>query len=137
MDRLISPPFGSLHPVIPRTMPLVLDLNSSQTLVQLQDQVEGRIKKITLTDWRVEMDGDEYGPYFQVKFSQGIEVRTLSWGGSIIPNSIQVPWRGRSKEVPVIRELMGSRVFLLELFDSEGSPLNPIRCVLWFLIELE
>ena len=64
MDRLISPPFGSLHPVIPRTMPLVLDLNSSQTLVQLQDQVEGRIKKITLTDWRVEMDGDEYGPYF-------------------------------------------------------------------------
>jgi len=89
-----------------------------------------------LTDWRIELD-ELPGPYFQVKFSQGIEVRNLSFGGGIIPSSIQVPWRGRSKEVPVVRELMIPRVFMVELFDSEGVPIEPQRCVLWFLFELE
>ena len=138
--------FGSLHPRVMATVPLVLDLNKQFTLVELQDQ-EGRMRKITLTDWYVEL-GEPVPdvPYFQIKFSHGIEARSLTYGGStgnsmansMIPNAIQVPMRGRSaKEVPVVREFMIPRVFSIELFDSEGQPFTPARLVLWFMFDLE
>ena len=135
--------FGSLHPRVISTVPLVLDLNKQFTLVELQDQVEGRMRKITLTDWYVELGESEPDfPYFQIKFSHGIETRSLTYGGStgnsMIPNAIQVPMRGRrAKEVPVVREFMIPRVFSIELFDSEGQPFTPARLVLWFMFELD
>jgi len=119
-------------------MVMVLDLDRHKTLVELQDQVEGRIKKLTLTDWNVEInDEDLIMPYFQLRFSQGIEIRTLSFGTNIIQNAIQVPYRGRRKEIPLIRELMIPRLFNVELFGSDGKPIEPTRCVLWFMFELE
>ena len=98
----------------------------------------GLMTRIILTDWV--MEGVPTGPYFQIKFSHGFEVETLNFGGGTLSNAIQVPWPGQGyaatpKEVPVIRELFISRVFHLEIFDSEGRPLNPTRCVLWFIIE--
>ena len=138
MSRLIPPPFGSLHPVIPSNIVMVLDLDNPNTLVELQDQPEGRIKEVILTDWHIEGGNDsDPGPYFQLKFSQGIEIRTLSFGPNVIHNAIQVPWRGRKKEIPIIRTYMIPRIFRVELFGADSLPLNFERCVLWFMIRLE
>ena len=129
-----SRPFGTLHPVVPNPMVMVLDLNDPKTLVELQDQIEGQINKLTLTDWII--DGFDPGPFFQLRFSQGIEIRTLTFGQNILQNAIQVPLRGRRKEIPLIRELMIPRLFMVELFDSLGQPFQGARTVLWFSFEL-
>ena len=120
---------------------MFLDVNQHHTLVELPAMDKrGIMHHITLTDWV--MAGVLTSPYFQIKFSHGFEVETLNYGGGSITNAIQVPWPGTGdgyaatpKEVPVIRELMIPRVFHLEIFDSEGKPLTPERCMLWFIIE--
>ena len=119
-------------------VPLVLDLSLHVSIVDLQDQIEGNIKKITLTDWMID---SEIGPYFQIKFSQGIQVKSLSYSQNrqIIENAIQIPRKGKKKEIPISRCGPLFRRFTLELFDSIGNPLGDpfktIRCVLWFLFE--
>ena len=128
--------FGSLHPIVPRKMVMVLDLDKTSTMIDLQDQVEGRIKKVVLYHWAMI---PVTPPYFQLRFSQGIEIKTLTFGANIISNAIQVPSEnlGNPLEIPVIRELMFSRRFTVELFGCDGLPLTVERCVLWFIIELE
>ena len=118
------------------SIPLVIELTRSRTLVQLPDSYSGKIQSVTLTDWFIEPD---VHPFFQVRFFHGLEVKCLSYGKGVRSDSIQVPWTslGSSstpKVVPVVRESMIPRVFQVDLFDSQGNEVNPTRCVLWFII---
>jgi len=133
------------HPRVPNPIPMVLDLARHHTLVELPTQMEGTMKSITLENWQFD-SLDDPGPYFQIKFSNGLELRNLTFGGRTDTNdivgapmsdAIQVPVRGRGLRVPVISHAMFSRVFAVELFDSLGNPFNPERCVLWFHIHME
>ena len=122
------------------TVPLVLDLKNQNSLVELPDQMDGRIKRITLANWNMEMD--PRGPFFQLKFSQGIEVKSLTFSQNldIIESAIQIPWKGKNMIFPEPRSGPLVRTFRVELFDSNskpiGFPFNKMRCVLWFLIDL-
>ena len=133
------------HPQLPNPVPLVLDLARQHTLVELPIQVEGTMTEITLVSWHLDSATDP-GPYFQVRFSNGLEVRNLTFGGRDdggaivgVPmvDAIQIPFRRTTLRVPVIRRSMISRVFTVDLFDSGGNPLTPERCVLWFHIAIQ
>jgi len=62
--------FGSIHPKIPNPMIMVLDLVGQITMVELQDQIEGRISKLISTDWIV----PDPGPFFQIRFLVELKV---------------------------------------------------------------
>jgi len=124
----------------PQIVPLVLDLVDPITMIDLQDQIEGNIKKITLTDWKIEVsDPSLKGPFFQLVFSHGFEVRSLSFSRtrSICENAVQVPWKGRKKEFPIVRSGPIPKTFVICIADSHGQDFKGItRCVLWFVMEL-
>ena len=121
-------------------VPLVLDLVDPTTMIDLQDQIEGKIKKITLTDWTMEVsDPSHKGPFFQLVFSRNfIEVRSLSFSRtpSICENAVQVPWKGRKREFPIVNHGPIPKKFVIAIADSHGQEFKGItRCVLWFLLE--
>ena len=145
MSRFPPSSIRFAHPEVPNPIPWVMDLVRQRTRVELPYQIEGTMKSVELKFWYFEADVNTE-PYFQIKFSDGLVLRNLTFGGRgdnnevvgfPMESAIQVPIRGRSMSIPLIHNSMFSRVFTVELFDSGGAPITPRRCVLWFHIILE
>ena len=123
-------------------VPVVLDLVNHKSMVELQVGLEVKLKNIILTDWNVELSQNRLPePFFQIKFSDGIDARNLSFSQTkeIIENGVQIPWKGRKKQY-VIESGQVLRTFTVQLFDSHGKPIGfPFdglkRWVLWLLFE--
>jgi len=122
--------------------PVVLDLVNHKSMVELQVGLAVKLTKIVLTDWNVELDESRPPePFFQIKFSDGIDARNLTFSQNkeIIEDAVQIPWKGRKREFEVSSGPY-IRTFTVQLFDSHGKPLGfPFdglkRCVLWLLFD--
>ena len=121
--------------------PVMLDLVNLKSMVELQVGLAVKLAKIVLTDWELELvESSPPEPFFQIKFSNGIDARNLSFSQTkeIIEDAVQIPWKGRKKEFEV-RSGPFLRTFTVQLFDTHGKPLGfPLdglkRCVLWYCL---
>lgn len=127
----------------PTTVRLCLDLDQSETHVELPMTTEGVVSRVRIVGWNATLAAAI--PFIQVKFDGALCTTTLCYGAAVRSDCIQLPCTSPSyntsfteTSIPVCRNRDFPMRFTVYLFDASTppAPLTPTRLVIWMEIDL-
>jgi len=125
---------------------IVVRISSQTTNVRFPYTIPGNIRALRLVSYIMAANAGDEGPFFLVKFGQGIAPSCLTCGTGLRDDCLVVPWQISTtpngvSQPPKCFQISTPRkfpnAFTIELFKSTGAPFTPTECVLWFEADIE